>query len=529
MRALALSLSAIIGTAAACQGSGNATDAPASLSVPTSAEELAERIVNAHGGAERWGAISAMSYEHQLEFPGAERPWISRETIEQSPTRRLYHDYPSHGGSLTWDGNEVWTVDWSLDNPPRLMPFLSYYSLITPFLTLHEGVELEGPGLGKLPKDDREYLTLTLRLPKDESRPPTAGYYTLFADKATYEVKGVAYNVVFGRLLDLMEMPADVEQMGPMTHVFTETATVDGILVPTAYWTQSPNGGVAGRHVARNWSFKAEFDESRMKKPDNAVVDYAPYSRVEPSEGRSLAMAMVAAHGGMEAWTNADALSFVHKHRVGDDPNIWLSHEIIDRRTGRAYLEWPREGATMAANGRETWSTNWHRELPASFLARLTYDFVGAPWLVQNPGLTIGEVGEAGLPCYEDTFKTLDILPGPAGSLGPGVLYRLYLHPTTDRLQAIEFDIQHPALVKPGAPPMGPMLHVFREFVEVQGLTMPAHYSSFSPMQRDTGTAHCTPIAEHWISETSLSASFPEEKMTKPAAAIVDPAPERSR
>ena len=524
MRALALPLSAIVGLAAACQNSENATDPPTSLPAPATAEELAQRIVSAHGGAERWRAITAMSYEHQLEFPGAERPWISRETIEQSPTRRLYHDYPSHGGSLSWDGNEVWTIDWSLDNPPRLMPFLSYYSLITPFLTLDKGVELEGPGLGKLPEDDREYLTLTLRLPKDEKRPPTAGYYTLFADKTTYEVKGVAYNVVFGHLLDLMDMPAGVEQMGPMTHVFTETATVDGILVPTAYWTQSPSGGVAGRHLARNWNFSAEFDESRMKKTDRAVVDYSPYARAEPSEGHSLAKSMVAAHGGMETWKNADALSFVHKHRVGDDPNIWLSHEIIDRRTGRAYLEWPREGATMAATGHGYWSSNWHRELPASFLARLTYDFVGAPWLVQDPGLTIGGVGEAGLPCYDDMFKTVDIHPGPAGSLGPGRLYRLYIHPTTKRLQAIEFDIQHAALVKPGDPPIGPMLHVFREFADVQGLTMPTHYSSFSPMQRETGTTHCIPMAEHWIREISLSTSFPEEKMDKPAAAIVEPA-----
>ncbi len=61
--------------------------------------------------------------------------------------------------------------------------------------------------------------------------------------------------------------------MGPMTHVFTDTAIVDGILVPTAYWTQGPSGGVAGRHVARNWNFSAEFDESRMEMPANAAVD----------------------------------------------------------------------------------------------------------------------------------------------------------------------------------------------------------------------------------------------------------------
>lgn len=240
---------------------------------------LAAKVVVAHGGASAWRAAPTISFEHELEFPGIDKPWVSRETVENSPTRRLYHDYPNQGGQLTWDGTDVWSVDWKLGNPPRIQPFLSLYSLITPFLTLDPLVALEATGTGRLPKDETDYLTLTVRPVFDSKRPPTAGYYTMYIDPETFRMKGVAYNVVFGHMLDLMELPPEAVEMGPMTHVFDEMAMVDGIVVPVRYWTQGPGGGVAGTHVVRDWSFRKQFDESRMQRPANAVVDSSPHQR----------------------------------------------------------------------------------------------------------------------------------------------------------------------------------------------------------------------------------------------------------
>ena len=269
----------VLGGLVAC-GSQPAAERPNDKSVDA-AHELAAKVIEAHGGLDAWRAAPTISYEHELMFVGADKPWISRETIENTEQRRLYQDIISHGGQLSWDGHDVWSVNWKLDNPPRIQPFLSLYSLITPFLTLDQMVTLEITETARLPKDNTDYLTLTIRPLFDPQRPPTAGFYKMFIDPKTYQVKGVAYNVIFGHMLDLMELPPEVTELGPMIHVFEEMTVVDGILVPTRYWTQGPDGGVAGTHLVRNWSFRKTFDNARMIRPANAIIDRSPHSRAQ--------------------------------------------------------------------------------------------------------------------------------------------------------------------------------------------------------------------------------------------------------
>jgi hypothetical protein len=245
---------------------------------------LARRVVEAHGGIRAWMGVGTMRYTEELVFDGQDKPWVSTETIEETPVRRLYQDWLSHGGSLVWDGKEVWTVDWNLPNPPKLMPFLNYYSLITPWLVFGPGVTVVSSGDAVIPGGDgTRYPSFTLRFPADTTRPPVAGYYKILVDPKTDRMKAMSYTVTYGPFLDRVGLAPQVKAMGPITHVYDEYTRVGELLLPARYHTVGPDGKLAGTHEITGWKLGAPFDESRMKKPPNAVVDTDPYSRKNSS------------------------------------------------------------------------------------------------------------------------------------------------------------------------------------------------------------------------------------------------------
>jgi hypothetical protein len=160
------------------------------------------------------------------------------------------------------------------------MPFLNYYSLVTPWLALDDQVTLEASGPAAIPGgDSTRFETLTITLPADTARPPVAGYYRLFLDPASGRMRAMAYTVTYGPLLDAMGLPEGVNGMGPITHVYDDYATVGGLLLPTRYHTVGIDGSRYGDHEVVGWETGVPFDESRMAKPANATVDDSPHTR----------------------------------------------------------------------------------------------------------------------------------------------------------------------------------------------------------------------------------------------------------
>lgn len=244
---------------------------------------LARRLVEAHGGIRPWMSVRTVRYTAKLVFEGQDKPWVSTETVEEGPVRRLYQDWSSHGGSLTWDGKEVWTVRWGLPNPPKLMPFLTYYALIAPWLVFSHGVTVESSGEAVIPGGDgTRYPSFTLRFPADTTRPAVGGYYLILVDPATGRMKALSETITYGPFLDRVGLPPPVREVGPITHVYDEYVTVGGLLLPKRYHTVGPDGKSQGEHEITGWKLGEPFDESRMKKPANAVVDTDSYSRKAP-------------------------------------------------------------------------------------------------------------------------------------------------------------------------------------------------------------------------------------------------------
>jgi hypothetical protein len=241
---------------------------------------LARRVVEAHGGIPHWMAVRTVRYTEKLTFAGQDKPWVSTETVEEGPLRRLYQDWKNHGGSLTWDGKEVWTVDWNLPNPPALMPYLNYYSLITPWLVFTPGVSVEDSGEATIPGGDgTRYPSFTLRFAIDTTLPPVASFYKILVDPKTGRMKATTYAISYGPFLDRLGLPPQATETEPITHVYDEFTRVGGLLLPSRYHTVASDGSPVGSHEVTGWELNVPFDESRMKKPPNAVVDTASFAR----------------------------------------------------------------------------------------------------------------------------------------------------------------------------------------------------------------------------------------------------------
>ena len=242
------------------------------------AEETAVKLIEAHGGWERWQAAPTVSFKHTMVAPyEPDDPWVSVE-VTDNRTRCEYQEWPLDGAKIVYDGKQVWSTDWKRANPPKFMVNLTYYFLNLPWLTQDDGVKLEAPGQGKLPNDGKNYDTLRMTFAGGVGETPD-DYYVIYIDPDTGMMRGVEYVVTYGALLDLMGLPADMTSFGPLYKVFEEYTDVGGLKVPAAYRTFSADGNVYGEHKVEDFSFSRSFEDKWLEKPEGAVVDNSSAKR----------------------------------------------------------------------------------------------------------------------------------------------------------------------------------------------------------------------------------------------------------
>ena len=88
--------------------------------------------------------------------------------------------------------------------------------------------------------------------------------------------------ISYGALLDASYLPPSVKSVGPFFHVNHEFETVDGLIVPVRYSVHGKDGSRTIVGNVSSWSWSEEFDQTRLEKPPEAVVDgSSPRRRVE--------------------------------------------------------------------------------------------------------------------------------------------------------------------------------------------------------------------------------------------------------
>jgi len=246
-------------------------------------DDVAQAMIEAHGGLAAWKATTTVSYKHTLVAPyEPDDPWVSVEVVDQQ-TRREYQDWPLDEARIVSDGSQVWSVNWKRANPPKFMVNMAYYFINLPWLTQDDGVNLGETAEGTLPGDEKTYVTIMMTFDAGVGDAPD-DYYKLFVDPDTGLLKGVEYIVTYGAMLDLMGAPAEQTFLGPLTKVYTSYEVVDGLKMPASYRTFGPDGNIYGEHTVENLSFNRTFDANQLKMPEGAVVDHSSAKRAASKE-----------------------------------------------------------------------------------------------------------------------------------------------------------------------------------------------------------------------------------------------------
>ena len=248
-------------------------------------KEVVEKMIEAHGGMKMWQDAKSVSFDNIFFNPSAKQMewpspwWVSHEVIDPR-TRQAYHDWPLDGAQLSYDGKQVWTVNWAQANPPKMQALFFYYFIGLPWLTQDPNIKLSQTGKGMLPGFEKEFITVTMTFKEKPAVGKTdKDSFKFYIDPDTHLLQGYEYVMGFGAMLDAMGMP-DGQLMGPMLRIHDKFTKVNGLTLPAEMHTMAPDGSMTyGHHVINNYSLSKPFDQKRMKKPSNAVVDNSSATR----------------------------------------------------------------------------------------------------------------------------------------------------------------------------------------------------------------------------------------------------------
>ncbi len=223
---------------------------------------------------------------------------------------------------------------------------------------------------------------------------------------------------------------------------------------------------------------------------------------------------MVSAHGGMEAWSAAPAVSFECSFTPAGASASIVSRETIEQGSRRAYIDYPGTEMSLAWDGENAWSENWSGPYPPRFMALLNYYFVNLPWLTMDPGVILDDPETATLWDDPTEYVTIEMNFDPGVGDTPDDYYVLYIDPTTNQLKAVRYVVTYAAMVPEGAKSTPEHILVYDEFTTVEGLTVPTRCSIYE--------ADGTSFATSEIGDWSFSRPFDAARMTMPAGAEID-------
>jgi len=238
---------------------------PASAS--TSAMEIVEAMIEAHGGMKAWKEAPTVSFTETWRSATGESRGSTRITVEQGRRRAYLDGLGDDTSHIVWDGKEAWSVDYHGGAPPRFLALLNYYFLNLPWLVEDPGVVLGEPGHATLWEDPKEYTTIRVTYEPGTGDTPD-DYYVLYIDPETHRLAGCEYVVTYASLL-----PEGVTHTPPHILLYDGFTTVSGLLVPTGFTIYLKDHSVYAGCTVADWSFSEPFDASRMTMPEGAVVD----------------------------------------------------------------------------------------------------------------------------------------------------------------------------------------------------------------------------------------------------------------
>jgi hypothetical protein len=257
--------------------------------------------------------------------------------------------------------------------------------------------------------------------------------------------------------------------------------------------------------------------------PSTALAGDDTWPRYASNESQGVIEDMITAHGGMKRWKSAPSMSYRHEMinpAQQDDP--WTSLEITQQGSRRCFQEWPLDEATLAFDGKKTWSKDWKRKNPPGMMARVSYYFLNLAWITQDDGVVLGEVERKHFPHDPNSKEYLTVRmhydPETTGA-SEFEYFDLYIDPDTSLLAGVNYTMTYKPLMEVFGMGdrdfMGPLMKTYDEYTEVDGLVLTTRYLTHMGSQV---------YGIHNVTDYSLSKAFDAASVKMPAGATIDEA-----
>jgi hypothetical protein len=223
---------------------------------------------------------------------------------------------------------------------------------------------------------------------------------------------------------------------------------------------------------------------------------------------------MVAAHGGMEKWRDAPSVSFTEEWTTPRSSAPRVSHVIVEQGRRRALKVYPETGEKIGWDGKKAWSLHWTYPAPPRFVVGLTYYFANLPWLVEDPGVVLGEPRTAELQDDPTHYISIRVTYEPGVGDTPDDYYILFIDPKTYELHGCEYVVTYPGLVPEGMAHTPPHVLVYGPLVTVEGLKVPSRFDIYGKNGSAYGSCE--------LSDWSFHEPFDAAMVEMPKGAVVD-------
>ncbi|MFQ5650873.1 MAG: hypothetical protein ACE5IY_13105 [bacterium] len=209
---------------------------PAEKYANRESSEIIAKMIDAHGGMDAWEKVKTLYVDRWQRRAGqpAGHDWEFNITADLKGWR-VYEVWwgKQH---VVWDGEKGWTKDFKLPFPAKFVATIGLYMTIK--MSFDKGVGITW--------DD---------------------YYLLYIDPDTYLLKGCLINQTYAAIL---RPGMDAMQQHFVIKNYEEMA---GLKMPGEFTTYFANSAKLADGKFYNWQANVEFDESRLKMPEGAVLD----------------------------------------------------------------------------------------------------------------------------------------------------------------------------------------------------------------------------------------------------------------
>ena len=240
-------------------------------------QRIVERMLDAHGGFDTWKSKDTVAFHSHLKVHFGNDNWVPfwEEATVEIPTRRVYAVLPNPDGTsgrIAFDGSQAWSAGelrGIARAPARFTAWRNFYLFHLPWMTQDPGVRLAAPTTEKLALLDQNMHAIRMTFESGVGDTPK-DFYVLYIDPETYQLRAAEYVMTYASM-----MQGGAEASPASIFVWEETATVEGLLVPTrysVYWSADGSLAVKDGEISE-WSFGSPFDPKLLEIPPDGVAD----------------------------------------------------------------------------------------------------------------------------------------------------------------------------------------------------------------------------------------------------------------